>query len=101
MAKKIFPLGLITAIAEGVPALIGIVKPFIKKKKIPDNVLEGKPQEQLVEIVKELQSHDDETWWSFILKRATTIATVYFIVWLSAKMGVTREDIMNLFGLMK
>jgi len=98
MTKKPI-VGLLTAIAHGVPTLIDIIKPLIKKKPIPANELQSKPIAELVSIIQDHQTKDNDPWYAWILKRAVTLATVYVIVYLAKKMGVTYQDIINLFGL--
>lgn len=100
MTKKIFP-GLLGAIIEGVPALIGIVKPLLKKKPISNDELNNKTREELFLIVKEHQAENEVPFWFGVIKTAVTLATVYFVIVVSQKFGITREDIINLFGLLK
>lgn len=100
MTKKLFP-GLFSAIAEGIPALVGIIKPLIKKKKISDEELSVKSPEELISIVKDTQDKDDEKWYIWIIKRSVTLATIWFVIYLSKQMGVTYDDIMGLFGIIK
>lgn len=100
MQKKIFP-GLLGAIIEGVPALIGIVKPLLKKKKINDDELNNKTREELFLIVKEHQAENEIPFWFGFVKTIITLITVYFVIVVSQKFGITREDIITLFGLFK
>lgn len=100
MTKKIFP-GILGAIVEGIPALIGIVKPLIKKKKINDDELSKKTHEELFNLIKERQSEDDVPFWFGAVKTIVTLITVYFVIKMSIEFGITREDIMSLFGLFK
>lgn len=100
MTKKIIP-GLFAGIVEGIPALVGLVKQFTKKKPIADEELNNKTREELFNIVKQAQTDNETPWFVFILKTATTLATIYFVLFVSQKFGITREDIINLFGLLK
>lgn len=93
--------GLFHAVLAGIPAIVDFVKPLIKKKKLSDAELATKTAAELVQTVKEVQSHEDETWQMFILKRATTLATVYFVIWATKQLGVTSNDILTLFGILK
>jgi hypothetical protein len=96
--KKTFP-GLLGAIASGIPMLVDIAKPIFKKKH-NDNELAVKSPAELIAIVKQEQG-SDEPWYMWLIKRGVTMATVYFVIWASSKLGVSREDIINLFGLLK
>lgn len=98
MAKKLFP-GLILAIAKGIPTLFEIIKPLIKKKPIPVEELNSKPTIELVSIIQEEQTRDNEPWYNWVLKRVVTLGTVYFIIWAAKQLGVTYQDIMSLFGI--
>lgn len=99
MTKKIIP-GLIGGIIEGVPALVGLVKQFTKKKPISDDELNNKTREELFNIVKQHQQENETPWFVFMLKTATTLATIYFVLVVSQKFGITRQDIIDLFGLL-
>ena len=96
--KKIFP-GLLGAIASGIPMLVDIAKPLFTKKH-NDNELATKSPAELIAIVKDSQN-SDEPWYMWLVKRGVTLATIYFVIWASAKFGISREDIINLFGLIK
>lgn len=96
--KKVFP-GLLGAIASGIPMLIDIAKPLLTKKH-NDNELSVKSPAELIQIVKDVQGAD-EKWYMWLVKRGVTMATIYFVIWASAKFGISREDIINLFGLLK
>lgn len=97
---KLFP-GLLSAVLEGLPAVVGWVKPLLKKKKLSDEELLTKKPDELVSIVKQHQSEGEEKWYTYVLKRAVTLATIYFVVYASKKLGVTSNDILNLFGLLQ
>lgn len=98
--KKIFP-GLLFAIIEGIPALIGLAKPLLKKKAISDDELNLKNREELFNIVKQNQNENEIPFWFGVVKTAITLGTVYFVIWMSKEFNVTREDIIHLFGLIK
>lgn len=98
--KKIFP-GLLSAIIEGIPALIGFMKPILKKKAISNDELNNKTREELFLIVKEYQDLNYTPFWFGVVKTIVTLITIYFVIAMSQKFGITREDIINLFGLFK
>lgn len=99
--KKMPILQIFTAIQSGIPLAKEFFSLFKKSKKTTDGLLNGMSQQQLIEQIKELESVNDK---SFLLKITTfliTATTVYFVVYLSKHFGVTYQQIIDLFGLIK
>lgn len=91
-------INIISAITEGIPLLNRLIKPF--KKKLPED-LTKLTREDLVSVIEKVKSKEEESILIWAVKLILSGATVYFMIWLSKEFHITREEIINLFGLFK
>lgn len=97
--------GIISAIQSGIP-LVKQITSLFKKKKTPktDSQLQVMEKPEMVNYIKELESNGGDEFKSFLVRLGNlilTAATVYGVIWTAKKFGVTSEDIINLWGLLK
>lgn len=97
--KKIPLIGIIGAINNGIPLVKDFIGLFKKTKKSTDGLLNGMSQQQLIEHIKQIESRDDKPFIVRFSYFALTCATVYFVVYISKEFGISRQDIIELFGL--
>lgn len=98
--KKIIP-GLLTAVAEGIPLAVNIFKKFKKKKTHSVDELQTKAPTELIGIIKDSEEKENDSWIMFLVKSVVTLGSVWFVLYLTKQFGISREDILQLFGLLK
>lgn len=100
--KKQFPLiGIISAIQSGIPLLKDAIGLFKKHPKTPEEVLNTMSQSDLINHVKNIEAKDEKSLLIRFGNLIITALTVYGVVWTAKHFGVTYQDIIDLFGLIK
>lgn len=94
-------LGIISAIQAGIPAVKEVFGLFKKKKVTDDPTLDGMSAESLKNHIKTLEGGDEQHILMRVFNLLITLGTVYSVIWLAHKLGVTYQDVIDLFGLIK
>lgn len=80
---------ILTGVKDGIPMINSIMGLFKKKKQDSINQNNQKPAEEEITLRAKLVGLISEG------------ATVYFVIWLAHKFGITYQDVINIFGLIK
>lgn len=93
--------GICTAALDGLPLVVDIFKRLKKKKVSKLDELKSKSVEELSTIVQQHETKDNEHWTMFLAKSVVTLGSVWLVLYLTKQFGISREDILQLFGLLK
>lgn len=102
--KKLPIIGIVSAIQGGIPLAKEVINLFKKGKQKTDvNELSSMDNKSLIDKINQLESDsaNESTLIAKLTQLIITGATVYFVIWISAKFGITRQDVIDLFGLIK